>query len=529
MTQISLPTDLFDSSGFRWDIQQNGSIGDGTNDAYDGGLDLNGFPFFGTGQTEDNDREIAIGSVFVNGVEVRRKVYVPADRSWARFLEIVTNTSSSTVNYTVNLNTNLGSDGSTVLVGTSSGDTVFNTDDSWLVTDDFDAGGDPTMLHVVAGEDAIRPNAASLNFDNINFAYNLTLAPGETQIVMHFAAQNPDQATALAKAPELEALELDALAGMSNEELQQVVNFSTVPVPDLIGTEGDDVLTGTNRGELISGLGGNDILQGLGGNDRIFGGNGNDLIAAGDGNDTVEGGTGNDQISGGRGDDTLTGNDGRDDILGGDGNDSISGGNGNDRLLGEAGNDTINGEDGNDTIDGGEGNDTLAGGNGSDRVFGGSGNDSLAGDAGADTLTGGLGNDRLSGGDGNDRLIGVDPLIAGGRVGFGAGEVDTFIGGAGKDTFILGDATRVYYEDGDPLTTGESDYAAIADFNPDRDVIQLKGSADVYNLDFFTTGEGRIDAALLFDAGVTAREELIGILQNVSPELNLTVPAFTFV
>ncbi len=225
MTEVSLPINLFDSSGFLWDIQGDGNINNGTDDAYDGGLRLSDFPFFDNAQTEDNEREVAIGLASVNDVEVTRKVYVPEDQSWARFLEIVTNPSSSTVNYTVNLDTNLGSNGSTVLVDTSSGDTVFNTDDNWLVTDDFDGGGDPTMLHIIAGEEGIRPDAASLNFDDINFAYNLTLAPGETQIVMHFAAQNPDQATALLKAPELAALELDALSGMSEEEVQQVVNF----------------------------------------------------------------------------------------------------------------------------------------------------------------------------------------------------------------------------------------------------------------------------------------------------------------
>ena len=29
------------------------------------------------------------------------------------------------------------------------------------------------------------------------YSYDLTLEPGETGIVMHFASQNPDQATAL--------------------------------------------------------------------------------------------------------------------------------------------------------------------------------------------------------------------------------------------------------------------------------------------------------------------------------------------
>jgi Ca2+-binding RTX toxin-like protein len=529
MTEISLPINLFDASGFLWDIQGDGSISNGTIDAYDGGLILNGFPFLGTAQTEDNDREVAIGPVTVGGVELKRKIYVPEDQSWARFLEIVTNTSSSTVNYTVNLNANLGSDGATVLVGTSSGDNVFNTDDNWVVTDDFDGGGDPTLVHVIAGEEGIQPNAASLSFDNLNFQYNLTLAPGETQIIMHFAAQNPDQATALAKAPQLDELGLDALEGLSEEELQQIVNFAITPPPEVIGTEDSDVLSGTNGRDIISGLGGSDILQGLAGNDQINGGSGDDLINGGDGNDTVEAGTGDDLIFGEAGNDTLAGNEGQDDIFGGEGNDQINGGADSDRLLGEAGDDTITGEDGNDIIDGGEGNDSLEGGDDSDRLFGGNGNDGLTGGAGADILTGGFGDDTLNGGDGEDRLTGVDPNEVGSGVGFGAGEVDTFTGGSGRDTFVLGDSTRVYYEDSSPLTTGEFDYALISDFSASEDVIQLRGSADVYLLDFFTSTTGSIDAALIYDPGATARGEMIGILQNVSADLTFASSAFTFI
>lgn len=530
MAPISLPANLFDSSGFLWDIAGNGSIIDGTNDAFDGGLNLNGFPFFSSGETEDNGREIAIGTASVDGVEVQRKIYVPEDQSFARFLEIVTNTSSSTVDYTVDLNTNLGSDGSTVLVDTSSGDTIFNTDDNWLVTDDFDGSGDPTIAHVIAGEDGIvGPDTASLNFDNINFTYNLSLDPGETQIVMHFAAQNQNQAEALSKASELELLELGALEGMSEEEIGQLVNFSTTPPPDIIGTEGDDVLTGTNRGELIDGQGGNDILQGLGGNDQIFGGGDNDLISAGAGNDTVEGGTGSDVISGNNGNDQLSGNEGQDDILGGDGNDEINGGDDSDRLLGEAGNDTINGDNGNDTIDGGNGNDTINGGNGIDSLFGGNGSDSLSGGVNNDTIEGGFGNDNLDGGEGDDRLIGVDSTTVLSGVGFGAGEVDTLTGAAGGDTFVLADATRVYYSDGDPFTLGDSDYALITDFNASEDRIQLKGSADLYSLDFFPSTTGTIDALLIYDPGVTARGEAIGILQNASTDLTISSPGFSFV
>ena len=42
---------------------------------------------------------------------------------------------------------------------------------------------------------------------------------------------------------------------------------------------------------------------------------------------------------------------------------------------------------------------------------------------------------------------------------FGAAEQDTLTGGLGADIFVLGDANGVYYDDGDPLLTGESDFA----------------------------------------------------------------------
>ncbi len=100
---------------------------------------------------------------------------------------------------------------------------------------------------------------------------------------------------------------------------------------------------------------------------------------------------------------------------------------------------------------------------------------------------------------------------------------------SGSDTFVLGDAKRIYYSDGNPLTTGESDFARITDFDSSQDFIELFGSADLYSLDFFTSGTGTIDAALIYDPGVSERGELIGILQNVSTELSVSDPSFVFV
>lgn len=217
---------LVDGEGFNWDITSNGSITNGTFDAFDGGIINIGFPGQLSGLLEDDGREQVLGPATVSGVEMTRKVFVPEDAGFARFLEIVTNSSPTTQSFTVDIFTNLGSDSSTSVIGTSDGDLNFTTADNWIVTDDFDFGGDPTVAHVIAGDGAQRPSTVNQSFDNVSYSYNLTLEPGETQIIMHFAAQNPDQATALAKAGAIDNFELDVFAGMSQSEAAAVVNFN---------------------------------------------------------------------------------------------------------------------------------------------------------------------------------------------------------------------------------------------------------------------------------------------------------------
>ena len=313
-------------------------------------------------------------------------------------------------------------------------------------------------------------------------------------------------------AGETESFDYLQAYGENPEEAQEQFLQSVEPLTPIVGTEGDDVLTGTENRDFIEGLGGNDVIEGLAGNDTIAGGNGNDLVSAGDGRDSV------------------TGDRGSDSILGGNGDDRLDGGRGNDRLLGESGEDIVNGGEGNDTITGGVDNDELFGDAGSDSIFGGTEDDTVNGGEGNDTLEGGFGSDSLTGDAGNDRLVGVDTSNPGDELsGFGTSEVDILSGGAGHNTFVLGDETNVFYDDGDPLTVGESDLAFITDFDAGRNTIQLNGSADNYILDFFTSTSGTINADLLYDPGVAAREEVIATLQDVSLGLALTDTAFSFV
>ncbi|MEH1936271.1 MAG: hypothetical protein V7L14_21735 [Nostoc sp.] len=156
-------------------------------------------------------------------------------------------------------------------------------------------------------------------------------------------------------------------------------------------------------------------------------------------------------------------------------------------VFGNSVNNTLNGKGGNDTLDGNFGNDILNGGDGND------------------SLQGGPGNDILNGGSGDDILIGVYP---GSLLPPGLGELDTLTGGAGVDTFVLGDAVNVFYDDNNSTNPGFGDFATITDFDSSEDRIQLKGTPQDYRLQA-VGGNTRI-----FSEQPGQADEIIGIVQG---------------
>jgi Ca2+-binding RTX toxin-like protein len=137
-----------------------------------------------------------------------------------------------------------------------------------------------------------------------------------------------------------------------------------------------------------------------------------------------------------------------------------------------------------------------------------------------DDLSGTDGDDILSGGTGNDRLTGTVSSNA------GTDEIDLLIGGSGKDTFVLGNASQIFYDDGKTDTEGSTDYAVILDFNQKKDTIQLKGSSSNYSLgtlpnDLNITGTG------IYYKISGSESELVGVIVGVTlSDLNT---GFTFV
>ena len=108
---------------------------------------------------------------------------------------------------------------------------------------------------------------------------------------------------------------------------------------DIVGTEGDDVLTAMAEGSNIDGLGGDDIITGDAANDILVGNAGSDVARGDDGNDIIFGGDGGDIVDGQAGNDIVSGDADDDEVIGGSGDDILMGVTGNDVLIGGTGSD----------------------------------------------------------------------------------------------------------------------------------------------------------------------------------------------
>src|SRR5262245_54333209 len=88
----------------------------------------------GHASSDCNGRQILEPAMTVGGLQIQRKVYVPANDGFARWLNVVTNPTGAAHSVTLTVLNDLGSDARTRIGTTSSGDTVATTADNWVTT-----------------------------------------------------------------------------------------------------------------------------------------------------------------------------------------------------------------------------------------------------------------------------------------------------------------------------------------------------------------------------------------------------------
>lgn len=183
-----------------------------------------------------------------------------------------------------------------------------------------------------------------------------------------------------------------------------------------------------------------------------------------------------------------------------------AGGSGYDVLEGTSENDLLHGYGYNDVLYGYDGDDLLYGDSLSDPV---GGNDYLFGGRGSDIIYGGAGDDYIDGAS--------DSVIANYYGARGVGDWDTLTGGAGHDTFVLGDEYGSYYLNND-VSLGA---ALITDFDIGRDIIRLAGLQEYYTFETTSvnviTGQSDTGTAISLkpEYSLTGRSDLIAYVQGV--------------
>ncbi len=94
-----LPVTLPDGGGYDWAVQDDGSVGTWSGEAFQSGMNLLMdnlyFGFFDEAIPEDGRRELVIGPQLRSGLEISRKVFVPTDDAFVRYLEVVHNPGST--------------------------------------------------------------------------------------------------------------------------------------------------------------------------------------------------------------------------------------------------------------------------------------------------------------------------------------------------------------------------------------------------------------------------------------------------
>ena len=107
---------------------------------------------------------------------------------YLRIQDVLTNTTAAPITVNVAVYSDLGANPSK-MIASSTGDTLFATEDTWLWTDDdYPSSGRPNLLHIydgVGGRD--RVDSVSLARDELYWEWrDVTVEPGETKIYLYY-------------------------------------------------------------------------------------------------------------------------------------------------------------------------------------------------------------------------------------------------------------------------------------------------------------------------------------------------------
>lgn len=282
-------TQYYDANNFDFGVQKTGELRDGTSAVFRGDNAANrgasvlyvtgssGEPelFVGTGGTlEVGGRQVSIPGNGPDGLKVTRKLFVPLDGYFARYMDVIENPTAETQTVSVRLDTHYRyisavTGGFTYnyeprLISTETGDNVLDFNDGWAVIDDnvdadpFLTSNLPAVAMVFEGEgaadsaDTVEWTLTS-SFGRARLEWqDLDIAPGTKVVLLHFVAQQTSRNSAQATAQRLWELPPEALVGMTATDIANIVNFD-VPANGVSGLASLPPIDGTVTGTVFEG------------------------------------------------------------------------------------------------------------------------------------------------------------------------------------------------------------------------------------------------------------------------------------
>jgi hypothetical protein len=175
-----------------------------------------------------------VGPAKVAGLDVSRSDAGLPGSPTLRDLVKLQNPSSKAFSGVLVLDSNLGSDTSTLVTGTSSGDKKITTMDRWTVTtDDKTAPSDPPVTLVYYGSGTVRSKASALiqtpghGSDCATTEFHVAVPGHSTRYMLFFAEMHADNPSALAAAKKFNKKHLAGalLKGVSSRVQKNILNW----------------------------------------------------------------------------------------------------------------------------------------------------------------------------------------------------------------------------------------------------------------------------------------------------------------
>jgi len=190
---VSFTWYLNDGAGYRWDISSNGQVSDGSNDAYDGGMQLrlagSYFSSSTQGRLSADGREVEIGPWKQNSIQIYRRIYVDPKVGYCRWIDIFENASDATQDIKVQYYSNLGL--AVTSTYTTSGQANMTPKDWGIVTSGAPSSSRPAIVHVFANKGSrVKPTFRyTRNNDSIYQDVTLKVPARKTVAICIFHAQ----------------------------------------------------------------------------------------------------------------------------------------------------------------------------------------------------------------------------------------------------------------------------------------------------------------------------------------------------